>query len=170
MNSTKYLTDAERLGLETYLREKLDTDTRNAAMLLVALHSGARANELLALTWQDFDLETGATFIRTLKGGLPREVVLPRFVVRALVQLKVQSPLKPFDLSYNRLGEIWREYRPTPKPFHSLRHTFAMRVYEKTKDIRFTQRALGHRSITNTMVYADCAYTAIQFKKMMGVR
>ena len=170
MNSTKYLTDAERIGLETYLRERIETDTRNAAMLLVALHSGARASELLDLTWADLNLETGTTLISTLKGGLPREVVLPRFVVRALVQLKVQSPSKPFDLSYNRLGEIWREYRPAPKPFHSLRHTFAMRAYDKTKDIRFVQRALGHKSITNTMVYADHAYSAKEFKKLMRVR
>jgi integrase len=170
MNSRKFLTDAERFQLESCLRERLDSDTRNAVMLLVALHTGARASELLALEWADLNLESGGVFIRTLKGGAPREVAIPRFILKPLAHLKTISPSKPFDLSYNRLGEVWREYRPCVKPLHSLRHSFAMRAYDKTKDIRFVQRALGHRSITNTMAYADYAYSVREFKKMMGVR
>lgn len=170
MNSQKHLSDTERFQLETFLRQRLESDTRNAVMLLVALHSGARANELLDLTWADVNTQSGAVFIRTLKGGKAREIVLPRFILKPLESLKASSPLRPFDLSYNRLGEIWREYRPCTKPFHSLRHSFAMRAYERTKDIRFVQRALGHKSITNTMVYADHAYSASEFKKLMRVR
>ena len=37
---------------------------------------------------------------------------------------------------------------------HSLRHTFATRLYEKTGDLHLVQRALGHRQITTTEVYA----------------
>lgn len=170
MDSRKFLTDTERLSLESFLRERLESDTRNSVMILVALHTGARANELLSLTWQDVNVETGAVFIRTIKGGAPREVVVPKFILRPLASLKETSPERPFALSYSRLAELWREYRPCTKPFHSLRHTFAMRVYDRTKDIRFTQRALGHRSISNTMVYADYVYSASEYKKIMRIR
>jgi integrase/recombinase XerC len=37
---------------------------------------------------------------------------------------------------------------------HSLRHTFATRLYEKTADLHLVQRAPGHRQITTTEVYA----------------
>ena len=41
-----------------------------------------------------------------------------------------------------------------PLSIHSLRHTFATRLYEKTGDLHLVQRALGHRQITTTEVYA----------------
>ena len=41
-----------------------------------------------------------------------------------------------------------------PVSIHSLRHTFATRLYEKTGDLHLVQRALGHRQITTTEVYA----------------
>jgi integrase/recombinase XerC len=34
------------------------------------------------------------------------------------------------------------------------RHTFATRLYEKTGDLYLVQRALGHRHITTTEIYA----------------
>jgi len=37
---------------------------------------------------------------------------------------------------------------------HSLRHTFATRLYHKTGDLHLVQRALGHRHITTTEIYA----------------
>jgi site-specific recombinase XerD len=42
------------------------------------------------------------------------------------------------------------------RPFsvHSLRHTFATRLYRKTGDLYLVQRALGHRQITTTEIYA----------------
>lgn len=50
-------------------------------------------------------------------------------------------------------------------PVHSLRHTFATRLYLKTGDLYLVQRALGHKQITTTEVYArvsdDSLRTAI---------
>ena len=37
---------------------------------------------------------------------------------------------------------------------HSLRHAFAMRLFSKTGNLRLVQRALGHRQITTTEIYA----------------
>jgi integrase/recombinase XerC len=139
-------------------------------MLLALLYTGARASELLALEWSDVNLETGEVFIRSLKHGRPRSVVLPRFLLKPLAGLKIDGQARLFALSYNRLGEVWRLYRPVPKPLHCLRHTYAMWIYERTKDIRFTQRALGHKNIQNTMVYADYAYTAAEYKRIMRIR
>lgn len=38
---------------------------------------------------------------------------------------------------------------------HSLRHTFATRLRERTGDLRLVQAALGHMQIGTTEVYAN---------------
>lgn len=170
MDSRKFLSDDEREHLEVFLRDRVDTDLRNAAMILTALHTGARAMELLALSWDEINVSNGEIFLATLKGGRPRPVVVPRFVREALARLKVESPARPFDISYSRMVEIWNLYRPARKPFKSLRHTFAMRAMVKSNNVHFVQRALGHRNINSTMIYLDYGYSTAEFKKMMRVR
>ena len=72
-----------------------------------------------------------------------------------------------FPISYIRFHQIWDKYRPCHKKLHSLRHTFAIRLYKKTKDIRLVQFALGHRNIANTMIYADYVYSQEELKKLI---
>lgn len=170
MDSRKFLTDDERATLEASLRARLETDTRNVVMILTALYTGARASELLALTWNDVNTRTGGIKITTLKGGRQRGVKVPKFLRAGLERLKAMSPARPFDLSYNRLGEIWREYRTCQKPLHALRHTFAVDTYTETRDVHFTMRALGHRNIQNTMIYTDLDCDEAEFGKRMRVR
>lgn len=170
MDSRKFLSQAEVEHLDSLLRSRLDDSPRDTTMLLLALYSGARASELLAVEWRDINTDNGEVFIKTLKGGRPRPVVVPKFLRVALARLRELSPERPFPISYNRLGEIWREWRPVDKPFHSLRHTFAMQVLRKTGNVHFVQRTLGHRSINSTMVYLDYEYTSTEFRKMMRVR
>jgi len=48
------------------------------------------------------------------------------------------------------LGEAGIDKPLTP---HSLRHTFATRLYARTNDLLVVQRALGHRQIATTEIY-----------------
>lgn len=171
MNSNKFLSDEERSSLEDFLLKRIESDTRNATMLLVGLHSGARAQEVLNLGWDDINIKTGEIFIKSLKDGNPRTIVLPKSVRYSLELLKNICPNKPFDISYKRLFEIWNDYKPSKtKTFMCLRHSFAIRAYQRTKDIKFVQMALGHKSITNTMIYLDYEYSSKQFIKLMNVK
>jgi site-specific recombinase XerC len=43
------------------------------------------------------------------------------------------------------------EHRVRP---HDLRHSFAIRIYRKTRELLLVQQALRHRSIASTTVYA----------------
>ena len=36
---------------------------------------------------------------------------------------------------------------------HTLRHTFATDLFRQTKNLRLTQKALGHSQISSTMIY-----------------
>jgi integrase/recombinase XerD len=44
---------------------------------------------------------------------------------------------------------------PKHYSFHATRHTYALALYKKTKDLRLVQKELRHRSIASTTVYAD---------------
>lgn len=168
LNKNKYLLPPEAERLERLLEDHLDRDTRNCLMLLVGLRTGARAQEILNLRKVDLNAYDETVFIRGLKGSNDREIPLPRPLFLKLNRWAEQCPdASIFPIGYHRLHQIWELYRPVPKKFHSLRHTFAIRLYQKTKDLRLVQVALGHRNITNTMVYADYVYSQQELRRLI---
>jgi site-specific recombinase XerD len=38
---------------------------------------------------------------------------------------------------------------------HATRHSYAVEVYRKTRDLRLTQKLLGHSNVATTTIYAD---------------
>ena len=73
-----------------------------------------------------------------------------------------------FKITYIRFYQIWKDYRPCNKGIHSLRHTFALNLYKKTKDIRIVQQALGHRSLNSTLIYQSYQYTISELRKAIN--
>ncbi|WP_246845528.1 tyrosine-type recombinase/integrase [Bdellovibrio sp. NC01] len=145
-----------------------DKDPRNCLIMWVALRTGARAQEVLNLQKADLNSYDESIFIRGLKNSNDREIPIHSDIFARLHRFaEQQSGTKLFDISYNRLYQVWEMYRPVPKKFHSLRHTFAIELYQKTKDLRLVQVALGHRNIANTMVYADYVYSQQELRKLI---
>ncbi len=169
LNKNKYLLDPEAEKLEEILDSFIEKDERNCLLLLLALKTGARVQELLNLTKGDVNSHDQTVFIRGIKGSNDREIPLaPQLFDRLLVYVsRIENTDKLFDISYNRLRQIWDMYRPVHKKLHSLRHTFAIRLYKKTKDLRLVQVALGHRNITNTMIYADYVYSQQELRRLI---
>jgi len=54
------------------------------------------------------------------------------------------------------------------KSAHALRHSYAVALYRKERDIRAVQKQLGHSSIQTTQIYADTLPDDIQ-KQLMGL-
>jgi len=48
------------------------------------------------------------------------------------------------------------------KSVHSLRHSYAVQLYQRKKDLRAVQKQLGHSSIQTTQIYADVTKKEIQ--------
>lgn len=170
LNKNKYLIDPEVERLERTLAKEIQPESaRDVLLLELALRTGARATELLDLRHVDINLYDGTLFIRGIKGSNDRELPLPKPLFERLVAYAQIADRNEglFPIGYHRLRQIWDWYRPAPKKFHSLRHTFAIRLYRKTKDIRLVQVALGHRNITNTMIYADYVYSQQELKKLI---
>lgn len=168
INKNKYLTDTELEALTATLSRLEHKEPRNTLMIRLALRTGARASELLALTKADIDHEAQTVLIKGIKGSDDREIPLNPKLFKKLAKYAHQvEGNQIFQIKYRQFKTIWDNYRPVGKKLHALRHTFAILLYKKTRDIRLLQTALGHRNINNTMVYAQYIYSTEELKKAM---
>ena len=145
-------------------------------MILVALRTGMRHGELLALRWQDVDLVAGRLTVRqnavsgrigTPKSGKPREIPLGDEVKAALkAHRHLRGPLVFCDIGGNLLtdGEtrhpLWRACKRAGLRqigWHCLRHTFASHLVMRGATMSAVQELLGHATILMTMRYAHLA-------------
>lgn len=155
LTRNKYLEDHEQKRFLEILERFETSNPRDTALLYVALATGARATEVLNITWDDLDFDRGTIFIKGIKDSRDREMPVSKEIFKKVSSL-VPDPItkKIFKISYQRFYQIWNEYRPVKKKLHSLRHTFAINVYRGTKSLYILQTALGHKSLSNTMIYS----------------
>jgi len=98
------------------------------------------------------------------KGHQERDIYLSTELIEILVDIKQhfqnivdkkRSSERNAINRYSRLFcEACRKVRITDRKFHSLRHTFAVRTYLKTRDIYQVAKCLGHSSVVTTEIYA----------------
>ncbi len=168
LNKNKYLLPPEVERVRQLVADFQAQDPRNCFLISLALRTGGRAQEILNLQKSDLNRYDQTVFIRGIKGSNDREIPLQaRFFEELFRYSESISGTRIFDISYQRLYQIWEFYRPVTKTFHSLRHTFAIELYQKTKDLRLVQVALGHRNITNTMIYADYVYSQQELRRLI---
>lgn len=167
LTSKKFLLPAEYLHLARVLK-RMPHDHRDRILIHTGLETGARAGELLGIRKTDLIGTTKSVLIRGLKGSSDREIPLRPTLFQYLKRhADAQEGELVFDIGYHRLRQVWEFYRPVKKPLHSMRHTFAIRLYHRSKDLRLVQHALGHRSITNTMIYAKYHYTQNELRRVL---
>jgi integrase len=138
---------------------------------LLLKETGSRFGEGFNLRWQDLNTESNTVTITPLKGSNARRMKVSPRLIGLLNSLSKRWPTHIFrnpkiDL-YRSSRRFRNEYmfqrrRASLKlnqprlnliSFKSLRHYYACRLYESTKDILFVQRQLGHRSLSNTVRY-----------------
>jgi integrase len=141
--------------------------SRNQQLYLVvvlALATGARKNEILQRTWSDLDLERGLLRLPRSKNGDRRAVPL---MGQALVLLRqqAQSPAhsrwvfpRADGRQPVRIDYAWRQAclqaGIVDLHFHDLRHTAASNLAMSGASLRDIAEILGHRSLRQTMKYA----------------
>jgi len=160
-----YLSDREQQQLATNLQSASPLDK---LLVETALATGGRASEVLALAAKDLYIaddegkELHIVFITGLKGSDDRGIPVQPELWARLVAAATANGGKCFKVGYKYFYAHWCKVRPVKKRLHSTRHTFAVNLYKKTKDIRLVQVALGHRSIANTEAYTKLQITTSQ--------
>jgi site-specific recombinase XerC len=139
---------------------------RDHLLFHLMLRTGIRLGSALALDVSDLDLERGEIVLRHAKGDREERVYLPKGIRGEVATfLKGISAGPVFrGRGEQRLGSRhaqrrlvqWAAKAGIERAFspHALRHSFATGLYQRTGDILLVQRALRHRSITSTLVYA----------------
>lgn len=132
--------------------------------ILLYLHAGLRFSETLKLTPKSWDRENHlATVI--VKGDRVRKIPLTPEIETLLQAAGDQPPDRPYiwalhgrDLQPKSLRDAWLTHKKKHGirgeliP-HDLRRTAATIVYAATKDLRYPQQLLGHKSMSTTVGY-----------------
>jgi integrase/recombinase XerC len=163
----KGLSDQDRERLLSTLAAAVGRDARRDHLLFaLMLGTGMRLSAALSLTADHVDLERGEVNVQAAKGNRVEVTYLSpalRTHLSSYLGGRQPGPLFPGangrPLSRRHAARrlsIWMERagcRGAAHP-HSLRHTFALRLYERTGDLLLVQAALGHRSIQSSTAYA----------------
>lgn len=167
LTKAKYLLDDEYRRLEDITTRYMATNERDCLLLKLAMATGARASEILAV--RKCDLVDNSVYIRGLKGSNDRELPLKRPLYQKLQRYAagVEGELL-FPIGYRQFCTIWHHYRPVEKKLHSIRHSYAIRLYKRTKDIHLVKTALGHKSLLNTQVYMDYVYSQTELRRAIA--
>jgi integrase len=153
----RYLTDEEAARLVNA------SDGVFRPLVIAALLTGCRYQELARLRREDVDLAAGTVTIREAKGGSPRHVVLTDEAKRFFMQQTVGNARTDLVLPRRPL-EAWaksQQFRPLreacrnagiqpPIGFHILRHTHASRLAMRGVPMQVIAAQLGHADIRIT--------------------
>lgn len=170
----KVLTEDEQQAMLDTFNYRYRTPHRDRTMIQLALATGLRAGELVALRDEHLELDAtgGRIVVREGKGHKDRVVYFGpevRDAIREWLDRKPDSEYvfctrtgKPVATSHLRrvVKRAAREAgvaeadRVSP---HTLRHTFATDLYRETGKLRIVQEALGHESVQTTQLYAHLA-------------
>jgi len=137
-----------------------------ATIFTILKETGLEGHELATVTRNDIDTERGIISARGCKGHNSRAIKLKEKTADMLrTYLDHYTTYNPFPTSRN-MGEAWRKFRnrlaetlqePQLKiiPLRNLRHYYATRLYDRTKDILLVKQRLGHKKIETTMFYTQ---------------
>ena len=171
-------------------RVKNSIDIEGGLMAYFALYAGLRRGELLALTWEDVDLDR--RIIRVNK-SLYHDHNKPRLkspksargtrevpiVDKLYGAIKKRGRGAIFGLNgYMTASEAWNYWRRYQEAsgvtcnLHQLRHAFATMLFEAEISARDAMTVLGHSQYSTTMdVYTDIRKERekVTAEKMMGI-
>lgn len=169
--------------------QKIDNSSkfslRNLSAFLIAEYCGLRASEIGMIRFTDYNnhLSSPTIFCRRLKGSVSNtlKIVDPRVIetMNNFYEMRLQNPNhgqylfaskseKPLDRrTLDYLMKYYCSFTSIPAEkwhFHTLKHTRAMELIENVNgiDIRDVQWWLGHKYISNTMIYLNYSVQAQQ--------
>ncbi|MGH8070664.1 MAG: tyrosine-type recombinase/integrase [Candidatus Entotheonellia bacterium] len=135
-------------------------------IVLAALHTGLRRGALLALTWQDIDLQQGVIRVAQTKNGERLELPMTETLRITLQQLprRLASDYVFPGKTGQGLVDIRKRFHRALREagierfvFHDLRHTFASHLVMAGVDLLTVKEFLGHKDIKMTLRYAHLA-------------
>jgi integrase len=143
------------------------TGRKTSTILQLLKETGMRIGEALDLEWTDVDFERNTILMNTPgKHGNARafemseklQAMLKRLPKRDCTVFGKKSKHSVI-CNFSRQRKFAAKKLSNPRllkiHFHTFRHWKATIEYQRTKDILYVMRMLGHKSIQNTLVYTQ---------------
>lgn len=138
---------------EQRLLASCDDDTSKwlGPMVRLAIHTGMRQGELLALRWDDIDLQKCAAVLRDTKNGEMRVVPLSSAARKVLEGLPRSIGGQAFPIDQNILKMRFRRACKRAGieglTFHDLRHEATSRLFERGLSVMEVAAITGHKTL-----------------------
>ena len=146
----EFITEEEFLNLIKHTLK----DHHKLAFLL-GFGSGLRVSEVISLNKIDINLSRKSIFIREGKGKRDRIVPLPkRFKNKYIDLIPIKLTTRALQIAFKsacRRSGLIKDHQNIH--FHSLRHSFAVKLIESGMPLNQVQLALGHANIQTTSIY-----------------
>lgn len=162
----RYLSEEEMKRLLDCCRKYLKP------IVMMALNTGMRKSEILALKWSDVDMINRMIKITNSKNNETRYVPINDNLFATLIKMSHCSAGekkiftwdngKPIKYINNGFYNAMKRANITNFRFHDLRHTFASHLVMKGVDIRIIQQLLGHKTLAMTMRYSHVSNDAMK--------
>lgn len=125
-------------------------------LVKVAINTGMRRGELMALTWNDLDISNRHIYIRHSKSGKGRVIPMNQAVLEVVLSLKKSSDRPNVFSSNHREAYVAALKRAEIKDatFHTLRHTAASHLAQAGVNLYTISKILGHSTTEMTARYA----------------
>lgn len=168
LRSREYLTSDEVEALMAAARSVGRHGHRDATLILIAFRHGLRVAELIALHWSQVDLKQGLLHVRRVRNGTPATHPLRGPEIRALRRLRREYAEGPYVFMTERKAPLTASTvrhivkragkhagLELPVHPHMLRHSCGFHLARIGADTRAIQCYLGHRNISNTVIYTQ---------------
>lgn len=132
-------------------------------VVLLAMNTGLRRNELLSLRWSDINLDAKMLTVRreNAKSGKQRHIPLNAEALAVMKQWQSQTSDSGRVFDVKGVKSAWGGLLEAAKierfRFHDLRHHFASKLVMAGVDLNTVRELLGHADLTMTLRYAHLA-------------
>lgn len=160
----KFLTLRETKSLMKQIK-----NARDKAIFLIAYRHGLRASEIGKLRMGDVNLQDRTIYLTRLKGSVSGYQKIDNLEVAVLLPIITKSSTtktlftsqKGNPISRQQLDKLMKKYSTkarlpkSKRHFHILKHSIAVHLLQAGAEIILVKELLGHKSIQNTLVYAQ---------------
>ena len=177
----KVLNKEEQERLLKVFNTRYITQERNKVMIKLLLRTGMRLSEVRNLRWLDIEFlgSIGEIHIVNGKGAKDRVLYIKQDMVEDLISWKKRQVdewgkseyvfttrnLRRIDpKGIRKTISIYSKKAKIDKHVttHTMRHTFATELLNKTDNLRIVQEALGHEDIRTTQIYTHISNAQVK--------
>ena len=134
-------------------------NVRDQLIIHLIYTTGVRVSELCAITIEDISCESQTIKIHG-RGNKIRAVFINEELLQAIMRHigeKTSGPLflghENKQISPRTVQHVFRQYAPPGITPHTLRHSYAVKLYHQTGDIHMVQKSLGYASPKTMPMY-----------------